>query len=207
MRNTERVIPVNNLQEFFRDSIAEAMVNQRVDADDHTAYYVVNLLTVFSRSEALYEQTANGFGLRPLANMLADAVHAESTEKRNMALKRLGDVSLFISGFFYESLARSLVDVDYYVHMGGGAYGSLSDNIRGTTRGRVFRAVYAELADKFQCFVDVLSEVRDMAKSSSDHDVLRLYELWLRTGSDRVASLLRDLGVEPNQLLDTRFKH
>jgi hypothetical protein len=71
----------------------------------------------------------------------------------------------------------------------------------------VFRAVYSELADKFQCFVDVLNEVRDMAKTSSDHDVLRLYEVWLRTGSDRVAGLLRELGVEPNQLLDTRFKH
>ena len=207
MRSAERVIAVNNLQEFFRDSIRNAMVNQRLDADDHTAYYVVNLLTVFSRSEALYEQTDNGFGLRPLANMLADAVHAESTEKRNLALKRLGDVSLFVAGFFYESLARSLVDVDYYVNMGGGAYGSLSDTIGGTTRARVFRAVYAELADKFQSFVDVLNEVRDMAKSSSDHDLLRLYEIWLRTGSDRVAGLLRELGVEPNQLLDTRFQH
>ncbi|MBT8062236.1 MAG: hypothetical protein KJO85_06090, partial [Gammaproteobacteria bacterium] len=198
---------VTNLQEFFRDSIRNAMVNQRVDADDHTAYYVVNLLTVFSRSDALYEQTQNGLGLKPLANMLCDAVEAESAEQRNVALKRLGDVSLFVAGFFYESLARSLVDVDYYVNMGGGAYGSLSENIRSSARGRVFRGVYSELADKFQSFVDVLNEVRDMAKGSSDHDVLRLYEIWLRTGSDRVAGLLRELGVEPNQLLDTRFKH
>jgi hypothetical protein len=207
MSNAERVIPVTNLQEFFRDSIGNAMVNQRVDADDHTAYYVVNLLTVFSRSDALYEQTQNGLGLKPLANMLCDAVDAESAEQRNVALKRLGDVALFVAGFFYESLARSLVDVDYYVNMGGGAYGSLSENIGSSTRGRVFRGVYSELADKFQSFVDVLNEVRDMAKGSSDYDVLRLYEIWLRTGSDRVAGLLRELGVEPNQLLDTGFKH
>ncbi len=207
MSSPERVIPVTNLQEFFRDSINTAMLNQGVAADDHTAYYVVNLLTVFSRSEALYEQTDQGFGIKPLAGMLCDAVQAPSGEQRNLALKRLGDVSLFIAGFFYESLARSLVDVDYYVNMGGGAYGSLSANIRGTTRGRVFRAVYAELADKFQNFVDVLNEVRDMARSSSDHDLLRLYEIWLRTGSDRAAGLLRELGVEPNQLVDTRFKH
>ena len=207
MRNADRVIPVKNLQEFFKDSISDAMLNQGVAADDHTAYYVVNLLTEFSRSEALYEQTNNGLGLKPLANMLCDAVDATNDEQRNLALKRLGDVSLFIAGFFYESLARSLVDVDYYVNMGGGAYGSLSTNIRGTTRGRVFRSVYAELAEKFQSFVDVLNEVRDMAKTSSDHDLLRLYEIWLRTGSDRIAAVLRELGVEPNQLLDTRFKH
>lgn len=207
MRNAERVIPVTNLQEFFRDSIDTAMLNQGVEADAHTAYYVVNLLTVFSRSEALYEHTDHGFGLKPLAKMLSDAVQARSTEERNVALRRLGDVSLFIAGFFYESLARSLVDVDYYVNMGGGAYGSLSENVRGTTRGRVFQSVFAELADKFQSFVDVLNEVRDKAKSSSDHDLLRLYEIWLRTGSERVEVLLRELGVEPNRLLDTRFKH
>ena len=207
MSNAERVIPVANLQEFFRDSINDAMENQGVDADDHTAYYVVNLLTVFSRSEALYEQTEQGFGIKPLARMLGDAVQAESQEERNVALKRLGDVSLFVAGFFYESLARSLVDVDYYVNMGGGAYGSLSEGLGSTTRGRVFQAVYAELANKFQDFVDVLNEVRDMAKSSSDHDVLRLYEIWLRTGSRRVAGLLRELGVEPSQFAETRFQH
>ncbi len=207
MRNAERVIPVINLQEFFRDSISDAMVNQGVDADDHTAYYVVNLLTVFSRSEALYEQTEQGFGIKPLAKMLADALHAKSQQERNLALKRLGDVSLFIAGFFYESLARSLVDVDYYVHMGGGAYGSLSESVGGSTRGRVFQSVYAELADKFQEFVEVLNEVRDMAKSSTDHDVLRLYEMWLRTGSARVAGLLRELGIEPNQFAKIRLPH
>ena len=207
MADTERVIPVANLQEFFRDSIDSAMSNQGVRADDHTAYYVVNLLTVFSRSEALYERTEQGFGIKPLAGMLSDAVSANNLEQRNLALKRLGDVSLFIAGFFYESLARSLVDVDYYVNMGGGAYGSLSESVGGSTRGRVFQAVYAELADKFQEFVDVLNEVRDMAKSSSDHDLLRLYEIWLRTGSGRVAGLLRELGVEPNQFAASPFQH
>ena len=207
MKNAEKVIPVSNLQEFFRDSIGAAMLNQHVDADDHTSYYIVNLLTVFSRSEALYEQTDHGFGLKPLAKMLCDAVDAPSSEERNAALKRMGDVSLFIAGFFYESFARSLVDVDYYVNMGGGAYGSLSENVRGTARGRVFQTVFAELADKFQSFVDVLNEVRDMAKSNSDHDLLRLYEIWLRTGSQRIASVLRELGVEPNRLFDTRFQH
>ena len=33
-------------------------------------------------------------------------------EKR---FRRLGDVALFVAGFFTESLSRSLVDVDYYV--------------------------------------------------------------------------------------------
>jgi hypothetical protein len=37
--------------------------------------------------------------------------------------------------------------------------------------------------------------------------VLRLYEIWLRTGSKRVENLLRDLGVEPNATVVTHPRH
>ena len=204
----ERVTPVASLVEFFKDAVAEAMLQQKVSAADQTSYYIVNLLTLFARSEALFEPAPEGGPqLRPLAAMLADAVAASDLQERNFALQRLGDVSLFVAGFFGEGLASKPVDVDYYVHMGGSAYGSLSANVRNTVRGRAFGEVFAELAVKFQDFVDVLAEVRDHARSSRDADVLRLYELWLRTGSTRAARLLRNAGVEPNQLLDADFKH
>lgn len=202
-----RVTPVASLVEFFKDAVAEAMQQQKVRAADQTSYYVVNLLTLFARSEALFEPAADGPQLRPLAAMLADAVTASDPQERNFALQRLGDVSLFVAGFLGEGLASKPVDVDYYVQMGGSAYGSLSANVRGTVRGRAYGEVFAELAAKFQDFVDVLAEVRDQARSSHDVDVLRLYELWLKTGSTRAARLLRNAGVEPNQLLDADFKH
>jgi hypothetical protein len=81
--------------------------------------------------------------------------------------------------------------------MGGNAYGSLSEEIRGTTRGQALAGVYSELARKFQLLVDVLNEVRDGARQSSDIDVLRTYEIWLKTGSRRAAALLRQHGVVP----------
>jgi hypothetical protein len=36
-----------------------------------------------------------------------------------------------------------------------------------------------------------------MSWRQTDRDVLRLYELWLRTGSPRAHALLRELGVRP----------
>jgi len=33
-------------------------------------------------------------------------------------LQRLGDVSLFIAGFFARSFARKLIDIDYHIAMG-----------------------------------------------------------------------------------------
>ena len=44
---------VTNLREFFRDSLQSALAQQRIAVEDQTEHYVVNLLTLFARSEAL----------------------------------------------------------------------------------------------------------------------------------------------------------
>jgi hypothetical protein len=186
-------IAVTNLREFFRDSVQHALRKQHVAVDDHTEHYVVNVLTTFARSDDLYERTNEGVRLRPLALMLAEAAQAPTTEARHRALRRLGDVSLFIAGFFAHSFARKLVDVDYHIAMGGRAYGTLADSVRAPAVPEVF----AELARKFQRLVDVLNDVADMAYVHSDKDVLRLYEIWIKTGSPRAYDILRRLGVAP----------
>ncbi|NJM41112.1 MAG: hypothetical protein HC853_10190 [Anaerolineae bacterium] len=105
------LVAVTNLREFFHDSVQAALRKQRVDVDDHTEHYVVNVLTMFARSEELYEATAEGVRLKPLAHMLADASEAPSPQQRDETLRRLGDVSLFVAGFFAQSFARKLIDI------------------------------------------------------------------------------------------------
>lgn len=200
------VVTVANLREFFHESMQTALRKQRVDVDDHTEHYVVNVLTMFARSEALYERTPEGVRLRPLAHMLAEASEATTAQQRDAALRRLGDVSLFIAGFFAQSFARKLVDIDYHIAMGGRAYGALAENMRGTLRGQAFTGVFLELAQKFQRVVDVLNEVAEMAHKHSDKDILRLYEIWLKTGSPRAYGILRRLGVAPLPA-DARAEH
>ena len=72
-----RVEQIANLRDYFRRSVEDVIDNRGVDMDPHAAHYVVNLLTSFSRSEALYEDDGESYGLRPLALMLADAANAE----------------------------------------------------------------------------------------------------------------------------------
>lgn len=194
------VVAVPNLREFFHDSVQKALRNQRVAVDDHTEHYVVNVLTMFARSEELYERTPEGVRLKPLAHMLAEASAAPTSQQRDEALRRLGDVSLFIAGFFAQSFARKLVDVDYHIAMGGRAYGTLADNMRNSIRGQAFAAVFLELAGKFQRLVDVLNDVAEMAYQHTDKDILRLYEIWMKTGSPRAFAILQKLGVAPVQI-------
>ena len=189
----DRVMPVQNLQEYFRQSIDEAIVGQGVDIDPHATHYVVNMMTLFSRSEHFYEDDGEIYGIRPLALMLADAADAPSPEHRNQTLKRIGDVALFVGGFFVDSLRHKPVDVDYYMHMGENAYGSLSEETRGTFHGNAFADIYRELATKFRVLIDVLNEVR----GGAEQDVVRTFEIWRKTGSQRAERLLREQGVLP----------
>ena len=175
-----RIRPVASLQEFFKDSVAAAMDKQGVAADDHTAYYVVNLLTLFARSEKLYDRNTDGRARRRWRCCSRRPQPRTIRETRNLVLRRVGDTSLFVAGFFGDGFARKLVDVDYYIDMGGAAYGRLSDNVRGTVARPRFGGVFAELAQKFRDFVDVLAEIRDSARAADDFDMLRLYDLWLR---------------------------
>jgi len=201
-----RVIAVGNLQEFFRDALLAAMSHQKLAVRDHTEHYVVNLLTLFSRADALYERTPQGVRIKPLVVMLSEALEASSVMERNRALQRLGDVSLFLAGFFAGSFARKLIDIDYHIAMGGRAYGSLADTL-GRGRGQALAGVFAELAQKFQRVVDALNEVSEMAHTHTDRDILRLYEIWMKTGSRRAQELLRKLGVEPSPVARTPFQH
>ncbi|HEV7609707.1 MAG TPA: hypothetical protein VGO61_20400 [Steroidobacteraceae bacterium] len=196
--------PVASLKEFFRDALHDALTHQRVAVEGETEHYVVNVLTLFSDADALYErhthhearQSDSRTRLKPLAMMLGEALEAPTPEARFRGLQRLGDVSLFIAGFFSAGFARKLVDVDYHIAMGGQAYSALAESCP-PARARTMRQVFAELAAKFQPMVDALNEISETAYQHSDQDRLRLYELWVKTGSERSRQLLRKLGLEP----------
>ena len=182
---TDAVVRRESASEYFKELVEGAIAHQRIAAGELTSFYVVNLLTGFLQRPTEEDET-------PLAFRLAEALEAAGMRQRS-SLKQIGDISLFVSGFFADSLARKLVDVDYYVSIGGTAYTALSRYETDT-----FSPVFAELAENFVRFVDVLSEVSERASCGSNADLLRLYERWLKTGSRRSGQLLAERGVVPN---------
>jgi hypothetical protein len=199
--------PVASLKEFFRDALHDALSHQRVAVEGETEHYVVNMLTLFADTQALFERESGGNArLKPLVVMLGEALEAPTPEARCRGLQRLGDVSLFISGFFSAGFARKLVDIDYHIAMGGRAYGTLAESCP-PARGRTLRQVFAELATKFVPMVDALNEISETSYQHSDRDRLRLYELWVKTGSERSRTLLRKLGIEPAPAARSALAH
>lgn len=195
--HSNRVLTQIDARQFFSEAVQSAVANQQVRAREETLCYIVNLLTGYIRTDQLFEAGTEGLFTKPLALMYAEALEAPTVSDRDSSLKRLGDVALFISGLFSTSLCRSLVDVDYYIQMGGNAYGFLADSKRITRETQALKIAFMELSDQFSSFADVLAEVSESGRLNNSVDIMRLYEIWQATGSRRIALKLRKLGIEP----------
>ena len=171
--------------EYFRELVESALHHQHVSVRDLTAFYVVNLLAGFVHRDSCGMTDEETLGVR-----FVRAMQAAGSAQRN-GLRRVGDTSLFISGFFSDSFTRSLVGIDYYMMLGERAYGSLA------RRDEALGDVFDELADKFGVLVDVLAEVSEQTALTRNTDVMRLYEKWLKTGSRRSSDQLVARGIVP----------
>jgi hypothetical protein len=174
--------------EFFHQVVTQALKSQQVDATDHTEFYLVHLLSGFTKTAKIDEE--------PLVLKLAQAT-TFAPEERVRALREVGDTTLYVSGFFADSLARKLVDVDYYMQMGGAAYGQASRLVAQSRAGHADSRgeVWAELAGKFPQYVEVLHEIRANTHIASSTNLLRLYEEWLKTGSEWMEKRLKATGL------------
>src|ERR1044071_5861299 len=159
-----------SVDEFFHEVVTDALTAVDLDASESAGWYLVGLLGEFTTVRLTDE---------PLGLKLAAA--PDSPGERVRTLKEVGDTSLYVAGFFAESLTRSLVDVDYYVGLGQTAYTRLARSLGPATW---CGGVTEELAAKFPQFVDVLAEVRkrvNISEASATSDIGRLYDIWLRT--------------------------
>jgi len=187
------ILSSQSIREFFSDLLSRAIENQRAQVQPFTTLYLTNLLYEYLSSEALFVQADDGsWQQKPLAFLLKEALEEQGPARIQM-LRRLGDTSLFVSGFFPSSLSRrsSLVDVDYYIAMGGRAY----DAVGAVASRHAGRDLWDELSSRFRLLVDLLNEVSERTLASTDAGMVRLYERWMKTGSERLGMVLAGRGV------------
>lgn len=192
-------ITERSLSGYFHSALGRAAQRQGHQPQEATLWYLTDLLTRYSRSEEFFDANTGRSGLRPLALMYGEAMHAGSEGERHRLLQRLGDVALFVAGLFHQSLARRAVRREYVVTMGGGAYAYLAENSPHDL------AIYDELAGHFVRFVNMLSELIHGHREQFDSaDILNLYSLWNDTGNSQARRQLQSLGIA---LADGKTQH
>lgn len=160
----------------------------------HVESYLVRLLQYYLDARNLYEDPyVNETGQRTPQTLAEAYLIAQNSDLpvRVEMLRKLGDKTLYISGFFGDSLSRKIVDIDYYAEIGGAAYASLAH----CTREDTLAKVYSTFSQRFLEFVDVLTYISHQSLVKSDESILRLYERYMRTGSELAKEKLVEMGV------------
>lgn len=189
-------------RDYFVEMVTEGLNKRQLKIPPTSQRYLVDLLEHYLFAQNLFDLS---FGESPekrcgptLAEMLLQAGQSNEVERQEI-LKKLADRSLYISGFFGDSLERSLVDIDYYVEIGGTAYAWLAES----SFEAEIAATYRIYSRRFLELVEVLTYISQRSMVQNDQSLLRLYDRYLKTGSELAREQLAEHGVvtlSPDQL-------
>jgi hypothetical protein len=195
------IVAAHSVSHFFFEAVEDAMRVHRVDATDGATRYLVALL-----GDYVHPDRRAGEALeRPLTLLLDEAMHAPDPADRFQRLRIIGDGILYGCGFFGDHFEARGVDAKYLRGLGTRAYDEAGAMLRRLPSERpAVRGpdLFAELAENFEAFVGVLADVADGAVATSVESargLLKVYERWLKTGSDRLATALTSRGVVPTR--------
>jgi hypothetical protein len=190
------ILAANSVSGFFEEVVDDALKSRKVEAPEGVRTYIVGLLVDYAHPD----QRAGETLARPLAFLLDEAMKTPDRAERFERLRALGDGVLYACGFFGDHFESRGLDQRYLFSIGTTAYGSLGSMLRAPAKEDDPCDVFGELAKKFGVFVDVLVDVSDSTLamgSTTPKTLLKTYERWLKTGSDRLANALSSHGLVP----------
>ena len=174
--------------DFFHSLLTESFRKTGIRVSLSVQNYLSELLQFYIFSDHLFSEldSSGKKQVNTLAELYLNSYKSPASLKRN--LKKMGDTSLYISGFFRESLKKKRVSVDYYVNMGRQAYQSLSDLQN--------EELFEELSRRFSDLVFVLFQIRKKNSTNKYKDLLSTLDQYMKTGSDQIARDLINQGVD-----------
>ncbi|RZA10560.1 MAG: hypothetical protein EOP10_34560 [Proteobacteria bacterium] len=182
-------------QDFFRTQVCEASKALAITLPSDIEFYLVNLLCEYIHPTAMTLDEENVLD-KPLALMLAKAMES-SPDHQIKALKRLGDTSLYVSGYFQDCFKRKAVDISYYIDMGSVAYGHTAQLMKTYKNDNHFSQIFSLLSQEFKNLVAVITEVAETLLLSRSDDLLNTYIKWQNTQSVKLRRILEERGVSP----------
>jgi hypothetical protein len=180
-------------EQHFSEVVQEACKNRQINTPPAVEIYLVQLLRHYLDSRNFHPRLQDETAERPLetfAELYLTAINLENPKNKEL-MRIVADRSLYLTGFFADSLQGKTVDIDYYIEIGSAAY----SNLHSWSREDSLSDVYDTFSKRFSDFVEVLNYVSEKSMVQANQDVLRLYDRYLRTGSELAREKLTELGV------------
>lgn len=169
-----------NLASFFLEELIKINEKRGKELTQESVWYLSNVLLSGLNKEFVFRDNQKQY----LVDLYDKSRNAVSRQEKFINYKYLGDYSLFISGYFTESIS-DLVGVDYYIDMGSQAYIQASLLNDGP---------YIELSKRYPYCVSLINEF-SAGRISRSTDIFKLYSFWMSTKSKYAKEKLFTLGI------------
>jgi len=152
---------------LWQDVIKQAERQCHISLKTELESYLVSLLMRYINKPELVKQI--------IATAFLEAISNRHHER--FALQNVGDQCLIYAGLFPKTAEKHLVKISYFVDMGQGAYGKIS---------QCANDIYSLLAAQFVALMDILQSIRCDTLLP-----LEAYEQWEQVGSQRALRILQ----------------
>jgi hypothetical protein len=189
------IVAARSVSHFFGEVVEDSIRQRGVEATDGATRYLVALLADYAHPDRRAGETLE----RSLTLLFDEAINTPDPADRFERLRCLGDGVLYGCGFFGDHFEARGIDPKYLHGLGTRAYGAASGMLRTRPEKRE-PDLFAELAEKFDAFVAIVADVADQTiamGTETSRGIVKVYERWLKTGSDRLATALTSRGVMP----------
>jgi hypothetical protein len=153
-------------KEYFRNIIADSANKKNIVLCEEIEFYMVNLMYEFIDPQKSLRTTSKlDFFDTPLAFKLKEALEAPP-EKQFSLYKSLGDISLYMSGYFQEYFNTKTYDHSYCISMGSQAYFHIAAISKTRHKDKDFYLLYKKLSEQFPDMVEIMSLVSEQTKNA-----------------------------------------
>ncbi len=152
-----------SFKEFFHSELEMASSSLSFDVKN----YLVEMLCFFMSSDRVFEKKEGQTKSYEcsLTELYEKSQNSKLQEKLYI-FKRMGDFSLYLSGFFRSAVKKKIVHISYYEQMGQNAYAFISKN-----HGSRYN-VFKELSHEFKSLSQILFSIQKKSEKQDSKYLL-----------------------------------
>ncbi len=153
---------IESPSEFFNELIERIAIDNSISISDALKFYLVSLLSDNMNPDNLLKKSdKHPYAGQPLSIIFNQAQMELENKKRQM-LKYVGDYTLYVGGYFSDSLKKGIVNYSYYVSMGEDAFNHLSS----ISKQRHVADLYNDIFKNFVELLLLLKEAGSLTRTS-----------------------------------------
>lgn len=166
-------MPESIIRRHLEHAVYEALNQEQVQLHHLSREYLVSMLASFIDVSLLGIEEG-----MPVLTWLYQEAQVATGPRRTLALKKLGDIALFLSGIFVDYVRKTINGLGYYIDMGRVAYLTASQSMNS------MKPIFAELSEKFIPLVGVLNIISIKSSFGQSLKLDDLFELYVRDSSN-----------------------